>query len=458
MAGPSLLVHGGTVLTMDDVGSVQSPGYVMVRGERIAAVEAGDPPLELLLGATRVIDARGQIVLPGLINAHTHLYQTFLKGRDDTLSLVDWCEEVLFPSADVLHTMHWDEDDESAGYSYALLGALEMIRGGITCALDMDIVMDSVFEAWQEIGLRGIGALTLSDQWLPQRLRRDENLLRQETVARVRRWHGTPVDSPLTHVVLAPSTPFLASRQLLEWTLDQARELGLGVQMHVAETRWEVQTIEKETGQRPVAYLDSLGLLNDAFSAVHCVHVTADEIETLRERDVTVVHSPKSNLKLGSGIAPVQDMLSADIPVALGTDGAASNDLLDMFEEMRFAALLPKGIAEDPRVISAPQALRMATVNGARAFGIEAGVLAPGFLADLITVSVDRPHNAPALDPYCALVYCARADDVQNVVINGRMVMQGRMILTVSEEDVLAEAISMAKMVHRRSLDSELRR
>ena len=164
MPDASLLVHGGTVLTMDDVGSVLSPGYVVVRDERIAAVEAGDPPPELLLAATRVIDAGGQIVLPGLINAHTHLYQTFLKGRDDTLSLVDWCKEVLFPSADVLHTMQWEEDDESAGYSYALLGAMEMIRGGITCAVDMDIVMDSIFEAWQEIGLRSIGALTLSDR------------------------------------------------------------------------------------------------------------------------------------------------------------------------------------------------------------------------------------------------------------------------------------------------------
>jgi 5-methylthioadenosine/S-adenosylhomocysteine deaminase len=456
MPDVSLLIHSGTVLTMDENMRVLSPGYVLTQGERIAQVEAGHPPAHLLDTVDCAIDANGQAVLPGLINAHTHLYQSFLKGLNDRLDLVDWCAEVLFPTADVIRTLQWEENDEHPGYTYALLGAIEMIRGGITCCVDMDIVMDTIFEAWQEIGLRGVGALTLTDQWLPPRLQRDDELLRNETVDFVKRWHATPPESPLTYTALAPSTPFLASRDLLEWTREQALALDVGVQIHVSETRYEVETILAQTGLRPVEYLDSLGFLDERVSAVHCVHVTGEEIEILRRRGATVVHNPKSNLKLGSGVAPVQQMLEAGIPVALGTDGAASNDLLDMFEEMRFAALLPKGFGQDPKAMSAAQVLRMATVHGARASRIDAGVLTPGRLADVITVALDRPHGLPAHDPFCTLVYCARADDVQTVVINGRLVMDRRRILTVSEEEVVAEAVSVGESVYQRSLQSEL--
>jgi 5-methylthioadenosine/S-adenosylhomocysteine deaminase len=456
MPDGSLLIHSGTVLTMDEDMRVLSPGYVLTRGERIARVEAGHPPEDLLDTADCAIDASGQSVLPGLINAHTHLYQSFLKGLNDRLDLVDWCAEVLFPAADVIRTLHWKDKDERPGYTYALLGAIEMIRGGITCCVDMDIVMDAIFEAWQEIGLRGVGALTLTNQWLPPRLQRDEELLRGEAVDFVKRWHASPSKSPLTYTVLAPSTPFLASRDLLEWTREQALALDVGVQMHVSETRYEVERILEQTGLRPVEYLDSLGFLDERVSAVHCVHVTGDEIEILRRRGVTVVHNPKSNLKLGSGVAPVQQMLEVGIPVALGTDGAASNDLLDMFEEMRFAALLPKGFSENPKAMSAAQVLRMATVHGARVCGIDAGVLEPGRLADVITVAVDRPHALPAHDPFCMLVYCARADDVQTVLINGRLVMDRRRILTVPEENVVAEAVSVGEQIYQRSLRSEL--
>ena len=482
MQDDALLIYGGTVLTMDDAMRVLSPGYVLTKGAHIAQVEEGGPPPYLLEGGPppylleggpppyllegmdktsfeprpRIIDARGQVVLPGLINAHTHLYQSFLKGLDDTLDLVDWCAAVLFPPADVLHIMQWEENDERAGYHYALLGAVEMIRGGITCCIDMDIVMDSIFEAWRHIGIRGVGALTLSNQWLPPRLQRDEGLLRQETVELVQRWHATPADSPLTYTVLAPSTPFLASRDLLEWAREQAVALDVGIQIHVSETQYEVEMITESTGKRPVEYLDSLDLLGERVSAVHCVHLAEEEIDTLHRRGVTVVHNPKSNLKLGSGIAPLRRMLEAGIPVALGTDGAASNDLLDMFEEMRFAALLPKGLALDPRAMCAAQVLRMATVHGARACGINAGVLAPGRLADLITVAIDRPHTLPGHDPMCTLVYCARADDVQTVVVNGRLVMDQRFLLTIDEEAVVAEAMSMRESVCEQSLKSEL--
>ena len=200
MPDSSLLIHGGTVLTMDERMRVLSPGYVLTRGERIAQVETGHPPAYLLDTVDCVVDASGQSVLPGLINAHTHLYQSFLKGLNDRLDLVEWCAEVLFPVVDVIRGTHSEENDERTGYHYALLGAIEMIRGGITCCVDMDIVTDSIFEAWQEIGLRGVGALTLSNQWVPPRLQRDEELLRSETVDWVKRWHAA-------HLNLRSPTP-----------------------------------------------------------------------------------------------------------------------------------------------------------------------------------------------------------------------------------------------------------
>jgi 5-methylthioadenosine/S-adenosylhomocysteine deaminase len=441
---------------MDDDMGILSPGYVSIEGARIAHVAPGDPPEDVWRRAHWSLDAAGQVVMPGLINGHTHLYQSFLKGLNDTLDLVDWCDEVLFPSADVLHVMDWDEKDQSAGYYYALLGAIEMIRGGITCCVDMDIVMDTVFEAWETIGIRGIGAITLSDQWLPRKLQQTPDDLRQNTLHFVHRWHRTPTDEPLIYVTLAPSGPYLASRDLLDWTREQAELHDLGIQIHVAETRWEVETIKRETGLHPVAYLDSVGFLDGRVSAVHCVHVGAEEIDTLRRRDVSVVHNPKSNLKLGSGIAPVPDMLAAGITVALGTDGAASNDLLDLWEEMRAAALIHKGVAENPGAISATDVLRMATVDGARAFGLDAGVLASGRLADVITVALDRPHTLPVHDPLNTLVYCARADDVQTVFVNGRLIMDQRRLLTISEDEIVAEAVAMGEHIYRRSQESPL--
>ena len=267
-----------------------------------------------------------------------------------------------------------------------------MIRGGVTCAVDMNMNMDAVFRGWQAVGMRGVGAIALSDRWLPDVLRRPPAESRAEAVRLAESWHGA---DPLIETVMAPSTPFLCSRELLEWARDQAERIGIGLQIHLAETRYEVENVRQETGLTPVAYAHSLGLLGPRTSAVHCVHVTDDEIELLAESGATVVHCPKSNLKLGSGIAPLPRMLAAGVPVALAADGAASNDLLDMFEETRMAALLHKGVAEDPTVISARQAFRLATEGGARAAGIEAGRVEPGLLADLALVALDRPHLVP---------------------------------------------------------------
>lgn len=415
-----------------DARRVERDADVLIEGDRITAVgqtDAADAP------DLYVLDGAGLAVIPGLVNAHTHLYQNFLKGLRDDVGLVEWCNATLFPLGYAVHQKHWLQGDETCGYQWAILSGLEMLRGGVTCCVDLHMCMDSVFHAWREIGIRGIGALLLSDRWLPGPLRKDPQATAAEALRLATTWHGA---HPRLDVVLGPSTPFLCSRELLLWARDRAAELGIGVQIHLAETRYEVAQVLAETGLTPVAYAHSLGLLGPRTTAVHCVHVTDAEIDLLAETGTTVVHCPKSNLKLGSGIAPIPKMLRRGVTVALAADGAASNDTLDMFEEMRFAALLHKGVNEDPTIITAAQAFAMATAGGARAAGLTdehrpGGALDPGRLADLALIRLDRPHLLPLHDPINTLVYCAKASDVDTTIIGGEIVMQAGVIQTVDE-------------------------
>jgi 5-methylthioadenosine/S-adenosylhomocysteine deaminase len=424
---------------------------VLIEGARIAGVGHFAPQ-----DGWEVIPADGCAVIPGLINAHTHLYQNFLKGLNDGVPLVEWCSEVLYPAADIIHIDHWDRHDESLGYAWTMIAALEMIKGGTTCCINMGMTMDAIFQAWLDIGFRGVGAVTLSDRWIPDKLRRSPEVSQREALGYVERWHNTPADDPLIQIVLAPSTPFLASRDLLEWVRQQRDRLGLAIQIHVAETRYELHNILQETGMTPLRYLDDCGLVDSRLSAVHCVFLDDEEIQLLKDRQVIPVYNPKSNMKLGSGIAPITKMIQAGIPVALANDGAASNDLLDMFEEMRCAALLQKVAAEDPSVISAADVFRMATEHGARASRIDAGVLDPGKLADIAIVNLRQPHLIPIHDIINSLVYCAKSCDVQTTIINGRVVMRDRTLTTRDEEAILDMAQRWGQNLRERSLQSEL--
>ena len=420
---------------------------VLIEGRHIAAV--GQIEREGL-DDLQVIDGRGRAVIPGLINAHTHLYQSFLKGLSDDVGLVDWCNATLFPIGYAVHQKHWLQHDETCGYQWTILSALEMLRGGVTCCVDLHISMDSVFRAWEKIGIRGIGALLLSDRWLPSPLQKDTSATRAEALRLATNWHGV---HPRLDVVLGPSTPFLCSRELLLWARDQAAELGIGLQIHLAETHYEVEQVLAETGLTPVAYAHSLGLLGPRTTAVHCVHVTDAEIDLLAETGTTMVHCPKSNLKLGSGVAPIPKMLSRGVKIALAADGAASNDLLDMFEEMRFAALLHKGVNEDPTAITARQAFAMATEAGAWAFGIDAGTIDPGKLADLAIIDLDQPHLMPLHDVINTLVYCAKSSDVESTIIDGQLVMHDRQILTLDEEQTRHEAARYGGELFRQGVE-----
>ncbi len=400
---------------------------VLIENERIVAV--GQVAREAR-GKAQVLDGRGRAVIPGLINAHSHLYQNFLKGLRDDVGLVEWCDTTLYPMAHVIHQEQRKQGIETGGEHWATLSALEMIHGGVTCCVDMNMNMDAVFRAWQRVGIRGVGALGIADRWIPEVLRRDPATTRAEATRLALAWRNA---HPRIQVVLAPSTPFLCSRELLEWARDTAADLGIGLQIHLAETRYEIENVRQETGLTPVAYAHRLGILGRRTMAVHCVHVSEHEIDLLAETGTPVVHCPKSNLKLGSGIAPVPKMLARGVTVALAADGAASNDSLDLFEETRFAALIHKGVAENPMVMTARQAFQMATEGGARAVGIDAGVIDPGKLADLALINLDRPHLLPAHDIVNTLVYCAKASDVETTIIGGEIVMRDGKVTTLDE-------------------------
>ena len=434
-----------------DARRVERDCDVLVEGERIAAVGCIAPQ-----DGWDLIDAAGCAVIPGLVNAHTHLYQNFLKGLNDGVPLVEWCSHVLYPAADVIHEEHWNAADQRLGYAWSLVAALEMIKAGTTCCIDMDMTMDAVFQAWLDIGFRGVGAVTLTDQWIPEQLRRSPEVSRKEALGYVERWHNVPASSPRIQMVLAPSTPYLASSDLLHWTREQRDRLGLAVQIHVAETRYEIEQIAAATGTTPLAYLDRHGLVDGRLSAVHCVHMSEADLDLMQERGAVAVYNPKSNMKLGSGIAPVGAMLRRGIPVALANDGSASNDLLDMFEEMRVGALLQKVAAGDPSATSAADVFRMATEGGARACRIDAGTIDPGRLADLAVVNLRKPHLVPVHNVVNSLVYCARAEDVETTIINGQVVMRDRRLLSMDEDRILDLAQACGASLRQKSLKSEL--
>ena len=442
----SILIRQASYVVRD-ADRVEENVDVLIEDERIVSVGQYDGPVP---SGLQVLDGHNRAVIPGLVNAHTHLYQSFLKGLSDDLGLVDWCNATLYPMSYAIHRAAWQLEDQSPGYHWGMLSALEMIRGGVTCSIDMNMNMDSVFQSWIDVGIRGVGAISLSDRWLPLPLQRDPVMARDEAFALASRWHGV---HPRVDTVLAPSTPFLCSRDLLEWARDRAGEIGVGIQIHLAETRYEVENVQRETGRTPVDYVCGLGLLKAGTTAVHCVHVTDEEIDLLKESGAVIVHCPKSNLKLGSGVAPVSRFLRRGVPVAIATDGAASNDSLDMIEETRLTALLHKGVLENPMAITARDAFRMATEGGAKAAGLDAGTIDPRKLADLAIFNLDQPHMLPIHDVINAVVYCAKSSDVETTIIGGRVVMDRGALTTVEEARVRHEAAGVGSELYRQGVE-----
>jgi 5-methylthioadenosine/S-adenosylhomocysteine deaminase len=436
----SVLIKGGTVVTMDAAETVVT-GDVLVRGGRVEAV--GD--LSSAKAAVE-LDARGCAVLPGFVQTHVHLCQTLFRGAADDLQLLDWLKRRVWP----MEAAH----DAASLRASARLGVAEMIRGGTTCALTMETVnhTEEVFRVVEESGFRATVGKCMMDKGdqVPAGLREESEDSIRESLALLEKWHGRA--GGRVRYCFAPRFAVSCTRGLLERVAALAREHGVMIHTHASENRAEIELVERETGMRNVLYLDSLGVSGSHVLLAHCVHLDEGEINLLASKGTHVAHCPSSNMKLGSGVAPVTEMLDAGVSVSLGADGAPCNNRLDMFTEMRSAALLQK-VSRGADVLPARRVLRMATRDGARALGLEAevGSLEAGKRADVTVVQLGRLHTTPLPDVVSTLVYAAEARDVRDVLIDGRVVLRDGVLQTLDEREVVAEAARQYELLAARS-------
>ena len=431
-----LLITGGLVLTLNDREEIFSEGAVAVTGDRIVAVGDGSE----LLGAIQpreLLDARGCLVMPGLINLHTHAAMTCFRGLADDLPLETWLREHIFPA----EAKHVDEDNVRWG---TLLAVAEMIRSGTTTFCDGYFCVDGAARAVIASGVRAVCAQGVIDFPAPGVPDPSKNLETAEDF--VRRWGG---QSPRLTPSIFCHSPYTCSAEILRRGKALCLEHGVPFQIHVAETSGEVEESLKRHGFRPVAYMKNLGLLDSGTICHHADWVDGHDIELLAGSGAGVSHNPESNMKLATGVAPVPEMLGAGVKVGLGTDGCASNNNLDMLREMDMAAKIHKVHRLDPTAMAARTVVRMATSGGAAALGMaeDLASLAPGKKADLITIDLNQPHLTPLYEPCSHLVYAARGADVRDVIIDGRVVMRNRELLTIDLERVMTEVRRIAKKI-----------
>jgi len=436
----TILIKGGSVVTLNAAGAVFE-GDVLVRGERIEAVgDLADAAADITL------DARGCAVLPGFVQTHVHLCQTLFRGAADDLSLLDWLKRRVWP----MEAAH----DAASLRASARLGIAEMIRGGTTCALTMETVhhTEEVFRAVEETGFRATVGKCMMDKGaeVPAGLHEETKDSVRESLALLEKWHGRA--GGRVRYCFAPRFAVSCTRELLESVAALARERGVMIHTHASENRSEIELVERETGLPNVEYLASLGISGPHVMLAHCVHVGADELELLAAAGTHVAHCPSSNMKLGSGVAPVSEMIESGVSVSLGADGAPCNNRLDIFTEMRTAALLQK-VSRGADALPASRVLRMATRGGARALGLEAeiGSLEAGKRADVTVVELGRLHTTPMPDVVSTLVYAVEARDVRDVLIDGRVVLRGGELTTLAEGEVIAEAARQYELLSARS-------
>ena len=429
----SVLIKNGTLVTMDDRNSIVR-GDLLVRDQRIAEIGGAGHT------ADTVIDGDGCVVIPGFVQTHIHLCQTIFRGAADDLALIDWLKLRVWP----MEAAHSTASIRAS----ARLGIAELIKGGTTCALTMETVNHTaeVFKVVEESGFRATVGKCMMDKGdeVPRALQEQTANSIDESLALLEEWHGKA--GGRVRYCFAPRFAVSCTRELLEQVARLARARGVMIHTHASENTTECQMVEQETGLRNIEYLDSLGLTGRHVALAHCVHLSDEEIEILRTSQTNVAHCPSSNLKLGSGIAPVAKLLEQGISVSLGADGAACNNRLDMFTEMRTAALLQKAL-HGPEVLPAGRALRMATIDGARALGLadEIGSIEVGKRADLAVVRLDRLHATPVEDVVSAVVYSAQPDDVETVLIDGEFVLRDRKLLTLDEKETISSARSEAE-------------
>ena len=431
----SLVITHGTVITVDPQRRVIGDGAVAIDGSRIVAVGSA-AEIAPRYRAADTIDASGSVVMPGLINTHTHAPMVLFRGLADDLALMDWLQKYIFPA-----------EAKTVSPEFVRVGtrlaALEMIESGTTAYADMYYFEDEIARATKAAGLRGVLGETIikfpvADAKTPA-----------DSLARTERFAAEFAHDDLITPAVAPHAMYTLDPDTLKASRALADRLHLPVIIHLAETEDEVRTAAANYHLTPTAFLDSIGFWGPRTIAAHAVHVTPEDIQILARQHVGVSHNPESNMKLASGTAPVTAMRAAGVTVGLGTDGAASNNDLDMFEAMRQAAFLHKLVTKDPRAIPAPVAIEMATIDGARVLGMDKdlGSLEAGKLADLIVVSMASARQTPMYDAQSHIVYVTRGDDVRTTIVNGKILMRDRKVLTLDESSVLADARAYALKV-----------
>ena len=414
---------------MDATRRVIENGSVAVSQGAIVAVGTS-AKISQQFKSKQTINATGKVIIPGLINTHTHIPMTLFRGISDDLDLQEWLTKFIFPA----EAKNVTEDFVRVG---TRLGLAEMIRGGTTTYCDMYYFEDAIADETFKAGVRGVLGETMIDFPVPDNKTWDAAMIYTEKF--VVKWQGNPLITP----AIAPHAPYTVSEEHLKAARALSDKLNAPIVIHLAEAVTETEFIQqKHRGIRPIEFVEKIGFLNDRVIAAHVVQANESELQILKKRGVGIAHNPQSNMKLAAGVAPVPLMLQMDLPVGLGTDGAASNNDLDLWQEMDTAAKLHKLISGDPKVLTALQAFEMATIRGARALHLEKqiGSIETGKRADLVIIDFDNLNQTPFYNVYSSLVYATKANDVRTVIINGKVVMRDKRLLTLDENAIKKDA------------------
>ena len=435
MVNIDYLITNGTVITMDEDKTMLERGAVAIQGSDIVAV-GPTKELRTRYQATEVIEADNQIVMPGLINAHTHNAMSLFRGLVDDEELETWLENL------------WKVENETVSPETVRIGSrlayTEMIRGGTTMSVDMYWHPEASAAAAREMGFRLMnGPIYVDSEIAP------DGLAPEDRVSQGRAYLQSLIDDPLIEPSVMPHSTYTVSPDSLEKTFALAKEFDAMFITHASETEGEIAMVMEQYGRTPPKHLDHLGMMSEKTQLIHCVHLSDDEIELFAERGISIVHCPYSNLKIGAGIARIMDMRNAGVPVLLGTDGAASSNDLDLWKVIRLATLLHRGTNLNSTFNPAPEAIEMVTSQAAQVLGMgdRIGSLEVGKHADITIIDLNKPHLVPLYDHYSHLVYAVGREDVNSVMINGKMVMRNRELLTVDEELSKSEALLLSKKI-----------
>lgn len=428
-----IIIQGGTILSMVDGEGHLNNVSMLIRKNRIVDIQ---PPIRLPYPeGTEIIDASNCLIMPGLVNAHTHAAMTIFRGYADDLPLNKWLYEKIFPA----EAAHLNPENVYWG---TLLSCLEMIASGTTSHIDGYFFQDDTARAVERSGLRAIIAQGVIDLPAPGVDDPERNLIKGREF--IEKWLDY---SELITPGLFCHSPVTCSAKTLKGAMEISREHSLSTQMHLSETSGEVAEVIKRTGRSPVHYLKDLGLLGNDLIAAHSIHLDDEEIEVLSKNGVSIVHVPESNMKLASGAARVTDMLKAGLTVGIGTDGCASNNNLDLFKEMDSAAKMGKVYTKDPVNMDAVTLLKMATSWGAKIMGMEneIGTIQKGKKADIVVVDMNSPHLVPSYDPISTMVYSARGSDVKDVIVNGKILLKDRKFQTLDQEEIMERVNAISR-------------